>query len=259
MRRVNAFEPVARSAVWSRRLAISGILLAAGAVVASHGGVVEPLHALAMLSGGLVLAFAALVGALIATVVIWRTGRPGVHPTLLAVLLALLLLGYPAWLASKAAGKPAINDVSTDLVQPPSFAASTKAAVIRRSAVPALPADAVRQLQAAGYPHLQSLTIEAEAGEVYKAALKLVGVRRWVLVEAQPPAGLPPVGHIDAVAKTTLMGFRDDVTLRITAVSAGETRVDMRSASRVGVGDLGVNAARIEAFLADLDATIDEE
>jgi uncharacterized protein (DUF1499 family) len=53
------------------------------------------------------------------------------------------------------------------------------------------------------------------------------------------------------VARTRLLGFREDVVIRIRGTAA-ETRVDMRSASRVPWHDLGSNAARVEAFLSDL-------
>ena len=49
-----------------------------------------------------------------------------------------------------------------------------------------------------------------------------------------------------------LFGFKDDVVIRLSAVNDG-TRVDVRSASRVGLSDLGANAARIQAYLAKLD------
>jgi len=48
-----------------------------------------------------------------------------------------------------------------------------------------------------------------------------------------------------------MFGFKDDVSIRLTR-DAGATKVDMRSASRVGLSDLGANAARIEAYFAAL-------
>jgi hypothetical protein len=47
--------------------------------------------------------------------------------------------------------------------------------------------------------------------------------------------------------------FKDDVVLRIVPTQDGAgSRVDMRSTSRIGVSDLGVNAKRIRAFLQAL-------
>ncbi|HEV2866129.1 MAG TPA: DUF1499 domain-containing protein, partial [Allosphingosinicella sp.] len=47
--------------------------------------------------------------------------------------------------------------------------------------------------------------------------------------------------------------FRDNVVVRVRPDSDGSgSVVDMRSISRVGVSDVGVNARRVRAFLADL-------
>jgi len=59
-------------------------------------------------------------------------------------------------------------------------------------------------------------------------------------------------GTLEATATTALFGFKDDVSIRLSA-DAGATKVDMRSVSRVGVSDLGANAARIEAYFAALN------
>ena len=55
-------------------------------------------------------------------------------------------------------------------------------------------------------------------------------------------------GTIEAVDTTAIMGFKDDVVIRINTNAEG-TLVDLRSVSRVGVSDLGANAARIREFL----------
>ncbi|MGL5839140.1 MAG: DUF1499 domain-containing protein, partial [Sphingorhabdus sp.] len=50
--------------------------------------------------------------------------------------------------------------------------------------------------------------------------------------------------------------FKDDVVVRVRPTEdAKGSIVDMRSISRVGVSDLGMNAKRVRAFLADLTGT----
>ncbi|HEX2482883.1 MAG TPA: DUF1499 domain-containing protein, partial [Methylomirabilota bacterium] len=68
----------------------------------------------------------------------------------------------------------------------------------------------------------------------------------WEIVEA-----VPAEGRLEATATTTWFGFKDDVVVRVRAREGG-SRVDVRSLSRVGVGDLGANAARVRAFLERL-------
>ena len=54
-----------------------------------------------------------------------------------------------------------------------------------------------------------------------------------------------------ATDRTRWFGFRDDIVVRIRPEGAG-SRVDVRSASRVGRSDIGKNAERVREFLAKL-------
>ena len=62
----------------------------------------------------------------------------------------------------------------------------------------------------------------------------------------------PEAGRIEASVVSLWFGFVDDVVIRVADTPQG-TRVDLRSKSRVGLGDLGANAKRVQSFLADLD------
>jgi len=57
----------------------------------------------------------------------------------------------------------------------------------------------------------------------------------------------PAEGRLEASDTTRWFGFTDDIVVRVTAAPNG-SRIDVRSASRVGRSDLGVNARRIRAF-----------
>jgi hypothetical protein len=76
--------------------------------------------------------------------------------------------------------------------------------------------------------------------------------RKWQLVDAHPPGGARREGTIEAVARTPIMGFRDDVVIRLRPVADG-VLIDVRSASRFGIHDFGTNAARIRSLLDDID------
>jgi len=62
----------------------------------------------------------------------------------------------------------------------------------------------------------------------------------------------PATGRIEATDSTFWFGFIDDVVVRLTPETDGGTRVDVRSVSRVGLGDAGANARRVRNFLFDL-------
>ncbi|MDX1580549.1 MAG: DUF1499 domain-containing protein, partial [Alphaproteobacteria bacterium] len=77
-------------------------------------------------------------------------------------------------------------------------------------------------------------------------AAEVVRDKGWEIADISAAAG-----RIEATATTLFFGFKDDVVIRVRA-SDGQTQVDMRSASRVGLSDLGANAARIEDFMSEL-------
>jgi uncharacterized protein (DUF1499 family) len=65
----------------------------------------------------------------------------------------------------------------------------------------------------------------------------------------QIAAAAPDQGRLEASDTTRWFAFTDDIVVRVAAAPTG-SRIDVRSASRVGRSDLGVNAKRIRAFLA---------
>ena len=64
-------------------------------------------------------------------------------------------------------------------------------------------------------------------------------------------------GKIEATASSRWFGFKDDVAIRIRTIE-GNTVIDIRSISRVGLSDLGANAARVELMLEALRERLTE-
>ena len=86
--------------------------------------------------------------------------------------------------------------------------------------------------------------------------LKVITKRKWAIVDARPPQGAGSRdGHIEAIAHTMILGFRDDVAVRVRATADG-SRIDIRSASRYGRSDLGANAARVRDLISDIDEVL---
>lgn len=156
------------------------------------------------------------------------------------VVAAMPLLGLAAYWGHAALTHPLINDITTDSDDPPVFAAMPRIAPY--------PGASFAQRQREAYPDLAPLRLSEPPGEVHARALALMRARGWT-VEANDPASL----HIEAIARSRIFRFTDEIVLRLAPEGDG-TRVDMRSRSRVGRGDLGVNAARIRAFFGDLAA-----
>ena len=100
--------------------------------------------------------------------------------------------------------------------------------------------------QRGAYPEIKPQVLPVLPDEAFERALAVAGEMGWEIVAAEKGEG-----RIEATDTTFWFGFKDDVVIRIQPAEAG-SRVDVRSASRVGVGDLGVNAARIRRFLEGL-------
>ncbi len=256
MRRVIVDEPVSQASVWSLRLSVFALAVAAVAVAATRFQIVDVPAGLAVFGSAILLACLALLLAGAAAVVIWRTGRRGVAPALGGVVLALTLLAAPGYLAVQSLRLPVLNDISTDILDPPQFSLSRLATEARGGRNPRARPASERQAQRAAYPGVQPILLELEGEEAFQLVLKAVQALGWKIIESSKPGGRAGLGHIDAVARTLVMGFPDDITIRIQPL-AGQTKIDVRSVSRYGRNDFGVNARRIERFAEELQTQLD--
>lgn len=245
-------EPTSKIAVWSSRLALFAFAVAALSIIIVRSGLLELVPALATFAAALVFAGLAILFAFAGFVVIWRQGVSGLGRALLGLFLGLALLAYPAYLGSRALKLPEITDVTTDLANPPRFDVLAR---LRPRGRNDYPGPAVAALQQAGYPDIAPLELDVPPKVAYDAALALVTKRKWYIGDARAPTLARRDGVIEAVARTPIMGFRDDVVIRVTPIGQG-TRIDMRSASRVGSHDFGANAARIRSLLEDIDDVV---
>ena len=90
----------------------------------------------------------------------------------------------------------------------------------------------------------------------YEVTLHLIAKRKWLVIDERPPQPPRRIGRIEAVARTPIMGFREDVSIRITP-DGEESRVDIRSSSRYFESDLGSNAARVSKLIEDINSAVD--
>jgi uncharacterized protein (DUF1499 family) len=250
-RRRVAEEPVSKLAIWSRRLALFAMAVVLLVIVIVNLGFLDPLPAISTLAGSLFFALVAMVLAFGAFVVIWRQGLRGLGLAVAALSIGIAMLAYPAYLGVLFYRLPAVNDITTDPVDPPRFEAIAR--LRPRGANPiAYPGAAALQLQRAAYPDIEPLLVSVPPLEAYDAALAVITKRKWRIVDVRPPQTGRREGRIEAVARTPLMGFRDDIVVRVRAAEDG-ARIDMRSASRYGVHDFGANASRLRSLSSDID------
>lgn len=187
-------------------------------------------------------------------------GAGGWVAAVLAIAVGAGGLGYAASVREYASTIPPIHDITTDTQNPPQFSA----ALIDRRGPDANSIDyaskidprserPLPEVQAEAYPQIQPMTFAVEPELVYEAALNTARDLGWKIGTDSPEAGL-----FEATDTTFWFGFKDDVVVRVTALEDGGSRADARSVSRVGVSDLGANAARLEQFETRLRSSLGE-
>lgn len=239
-------------AAWSGRLGVFALVVAALSAIVVRTGLLEIGPALATFAAALVCAALAILLAALSSVPIWRQGKTGIGRAVLGFFLGAILLAYPAYLGYRSTKLPAISDVTTNPADPPRFAVLAR---LRPRGTSDYPGAAVAAKQREAYPAVEPLQVAVPPAVAYETALAVVNKRKWRVVDALAPSAARRSGSIEAIARTTIMGFRDDVAIRVNPAGNG-AQIDVRSASRYGSHDFGANAARITAFLSDLDDAI---
>ncbi|MBX7541153.1 DUF1499 domain-containing protein [Qipengyuania sp. GH29] len=209
------------------------------------------------------------ITALVALVALWKGPRGEWWKAALALAIPAALMAGLASVASKAQSVPPIHDVATDTANPPTFSAATmairemaEANPINDYSVPlgemdawmGLPDDSPvkgqshAQIIAEAFPDLQPIaftTDRADAMASVSAAMSDIGLTD---IRSDVEAGT-----VEGTAETFAFGFKDDVVARV-----GDGVIDLRSVSRVGLSDLGYNAARLRELSAAIEARLGE-
>jgi uncharacterized protein (DUF1499 family) len=251
-------EPVSGLATWARNLAIFAVVAIVVSILIVRFGFLEMKPALATFFGALAIAGLSILVGLAAFVAIWQNGTRGMSRILLAFLIDALVLAYPAYLGLQYRKLPAIHDITTDPIDPPRFEAlgRLRSGDGTNTAVYAGLYSAEQQRQA--YPDIEPVELEIPAERAYQIARQLVNKRKWLVIDDRAPQPPRLPGRIEAVARTPIMGFREDVSIRIVA-DGEDSRVDIRSSSRYFESDLGSNAARVQKLIDDINNAADIE
>jgi uncharacterized protein (DUF1499 family) len=111
--------------------------------------------------------------------------------------------------------------------------------------------------QRLAYPDIEPVSLDVTPQKAYDITLAIVTKRKWRIVDARPPQPPRREGHIEAIAGSPVMGFREDVAVRVLPDGEG-SRVDLRSSSRYFNHDFGANAARVASMIDDINDAADD-
>jgi uncharacterized protein (DUF1499 family) len=251
-------EPVSSLANWARNLAVFSVVAVVVSIIIVRFGFLEMKPALATFFGALGCAGLSILVGLAAFVAIWQNGTRGMSRILLAFLIDAVVLAYPAYLGLQYRKVPAIHDITTDPIDPPRFEAL---APLRNgdgtnTAVYAGLYSAEQQRRS--YPDIEPIELQIPAERAYQLSLQLANKRKWLIIDERAPQPPRRIGRIEAVARTPIMGFREDVSIRVSP-DGDDSRVDIRSSSRYFESDLGSNAARVSKFIDDLNTAAETD
>ena len=248
---------------WGRPVTIAALVLGLGSVaaalVASVGAGQGAWHFRGAFTVLRYAFFAAIAGALLGLVGLVLARRAHKARRMLANLVALVAAtGFVLYLGSlvrTARSVPAIHEAATNLDDRPQF---TRLA-LRDDYLKNIPDMGRPELKALGpearwkaihreaYGDLRTLKVPTDVAATVRRAEALARERGWEVVHSDPAAGT-----IEATDTSLFFRFKDDVAIRVRSAPGGGSLVDMRSISRVGGSDVGMNAKRVREFLADL-------
>jgi len=190
---------------------------------------------------------AALAMTLAAAALAWRQGaRHALAASVAGLALSLAVAGPPLYLLRQVDRVPRIHDISTDTDRPPRYIAVLALRAAAENPVEYSAEVAAQQKKA--YPDIVPAILDTPPPQAFARAERAAHAMGWDIV-----AVVPGELRIEATDTTLLFGFKDDIVIRIAPAGQG-SRVDVRSLSRVGKSDLGVNAKRIRKYLRQLAA-----
>lgn len=194
----------------------------------------------ALLGIALVCVLLALA-AVVVTIMLRVKKLPGVGLSRTALVVALIPVGILGVQYVNASRVPVIHDISTDWQDPPVFEAALQQRGEQHNSLDPNP-----ESIAAQHAHYGNLG----GPRVFnRLPPQLMGIAKEVAQDMGWDVLVSESGRLEAVDKSFWFGFRDDVVVRVRAVGADASVLDIRSASRIGRSDLGKNAQRIEDFL----------
>ena len=246
-----------RPAMWTSRVALfsAGLVLTA---LALHRLFWMPtpvaLNLFAVAYAGAALS---ILLALAGLFVIWRKGTPGVSRVLFGLVVSFGMLAWPVSLLPALTALPMLNDVTTDVQSPPPFPTLADARIQGRGNSATYPRR-FAALQAKAYPDIGPFFVDRSVEETYELVVATLQKMKMRIVHEElpnPRAGQP--GLVEANDRTLILGFIDDVVMRVTAADTRRSRVDIRSSSRYGRHDLGRNALRVRSIAKELATRIE--
>src|ERR1700683_144891 len=222
------------------------VALFASGLVGAHWRYVPPFTGFQIFLAGFLFGIIAFVMALIGISWAQNPMRAAARPrAVIGTILGLFVIAPILWTMFTGPKIPAINDITTDFVHPPEF---THAQSLNANHDRNMKYDkdkyADRQLQ--GYGALDPLKMPERPDDAFKNVQRVASqMPDWSIISTDPKTRT-----IEGYATSQLFHFNDDFIIQVRPSDGGGSLLEMRSKSRDGIGDFGVNYKRIRSFFA---------
>jgi uncharacterized protein (DUF1499 family) len=240
----NTQRIVSRIPLLAISLAALALILLAGAPLGWRIGLLPLKVSIILITAAGLLGIAAAILATLGLIFAWGLlDRPRIALLSCVVLLGVAFIAVPWRLRHDHV--PPINDITTDTEHPPAIIAALAARQAEHAVFDVYFGPTLAQQQKAAYPDIVPLILTLPQARAFDLALGTAkAMPDWHIIAVDPRAG-----RIEATQSSFWFGFVDDVVIRVAEVGGG-SRIDIRSHSRQGRGDMGVNAARIRNYIA---------
>jgi uncharacterized protein (DUF1499 family) len=254
-------SPTVLSPRLKRLLRASVVLLILAAIGAASSGFGYRLGLWPVLAGFSILFAAAFLAAIavILGLVVFVSAVRAREMRRSAVAVVVIVAGasiaaLPVSYFEAAKNVPRIHDITTDTEDPPQFMALAPLRAASPNGI-AYGGAEIAAAQKLAYSDIAPAQFPNPPDQVFAASMAVLQDKGMEIAASNPPSP-SQAGLIEATATSFWFGFKDDVAIRIRQAPDGGTRLDIRSASRVGLSDIGANARRIRVFLRSLNVKL---
>lgn len=239
------------AATWSRRLAVLALAVLLVAGISHRFDLLGTIEFFWVLGVVVAMGFLALVLSILGFTRLWEHGDRAGRASLAGLLVSLVVLAPFAYASVLAINNPRLNDISTDVVDPPDLVAARRIRTADMNPIAPI-SESDGALQVEHYPQVTGRRYAATAERTVEGVTAAAAEVGWQVVDMPVWQDETDSVTIGIVAGSAIFGFPSDVAVRV--MDEGETSyVDARSVSRYGLHDLGSNAGRLERFLLTLD------
>jgi uncharacterized protein (DUF1499 family) len=224
--------------------AVLAIAMIGAGMIGAHFYLIAPFMGFQLFALGFLLS---ILGSVIGLLAIYLTRTPQLHAGRNRALMGTIVsaaIAVPMIITILGSSKyPPINDITTDFDNPPEFTFAQK---LQHEPNRDMKYDKAKYAdrQQAGYGPIGPVKERLDPSAAFARVTEVAqAIPNWRITYTDPSTRT-----LEAVASSGMFHFQDDVVIQIRPTSDGASLIEMRSKSRDGIGDFGVNAKRIRRF-----------